>query len=187
MKRELVVPWSIAPTYEAIEPADYPPIDGLGARRLDLACQPAAVAHQLPAAQLVLLAPRLDATRGDAKTAVRRARRARVEAAARRELVGLRPWQGVNLQRLDLAIDHRNVAGVAEREPGGSRGGEVPAGRTVLRRGHEQRLAVPVEGQWHEIRRPVHRGTDHPRVGVVGEPVLGVAPALGAGAGIGGQ
>src|SRR3954462_7034013 len=106
MKRELVVPWSIAPTYEAIEPVDSPPIDGLGARRLDLACQPAAVAHQLAAAQLVLLPPCLDATRGDAKPAVRRGRRARVEAAARRELVGLRPGQGVDLQRLDLAIDH---------------------------------------------------------------------------------
>src|SRR5690606_12883330 len=49
--------------------------------------QPAAVAHQLPAGQLVLLAPGLDPARRDAEPAVRRGLRARVEAGARGEPV----------------------------------------------------------------------------------------------------
>ena len=64
-------------------------------------------------------------------------------------------------------------------------GGQIPAGRAVGRRGHQQRLAVPVEGQRHQVRRTVRRGAGHPDVDVVGEPVLGVATALGAGAGVG--
>jgi hypothetical protein len=53
------------------------------------------------------------------------------------------------------------------------------------RRGHQQRLAVPVEGQRHQVRRTVRRGTGHPDVFVVGEPMLGVATTLSAGAGVG--
>src|SRR5690606_17850984 len=49
--------------------------------RPDLAShQPPAVAHQLTTDQLVRLPPRLDAPRGDAEPAVRRAQRAGVEA-----------------------------------------------------------------------------------------------------------
>ena len=83
-----------------------------------------------------------------------------------------------------VALDHGDVAGVAQTQPDGPGGGQVPAGRAVRRRGHQQRLAVPVEGQRHQIGRAVGRGAGHPDVDVVGQPVLGVATTLGGGTGI---
>src|SRR5215216_6150520 len=115
--------------------------------------QPAAVAHQLAIGQLVHLAPGLDAARGDAEPAVRRGQRTRVEAGARDEPLTPPLRQRVDLEDLDFAIDHGHVAGVTQPQPNGSGGGEVPAGWAVRRRGHQQRLAVPVEGQRHQIRR----------------------------------
>jgi len=155
------------------------------ARPAEASDQPAAIAHQLAVGQLVHLAPGLDAARGDAEPAVRRGRRTRVEAGARGEPVTPLLWQRVDLEDLDFAIDHVHVAGVAQPQPNGSGGGEVPAGRAVRRRGHQQRLVLPVEGQRHQIRRTVRRGTGHPDIDVVGEPMLGVATTLSAGAGVG--
>ena len=43
----------------------------------------------------------------------------------------------VDLEDLDFAIDHGHVAGVAQPQPNGSGGGEVPAGRAVRWRGHQ--------------------------------------------------
>src|SRR3712207_541466 len=91
--------------------------------------QPAAVAHQVAAGQLVRLAPGLDPARGDAEPAVWRVQRARVEAGPRGEPVSSLLRQRVDLEVLDLAVDHRHVAGVAEPQPDGPGGGEVPAGR----------------------------------------------------------
>src|SRR5680860_383008 len=48
-------------------------------------------------------------------------------------------------------------AGVAQPEPNGSGGGEVPAGRAVRRRGHQQPLVLPVEGQRQAATGPCHR------------------------------
>ena len=91
--------------------------------------QRAAVAHQLAVGHLVHLAPSLDAPRGDAEPAVRRGQRTRVEAGARGEPVtrscGSAP---VDLEDLDFALDHGHVAGVAQPQPNGSGGGQVPAG-----------------------------------------------------------
>src|SRR5215207_2683003 len=155
------------------------------ARPAEASDQPAAIAHQLAVGQLVHLAPGLDAARGDAEPAVRCGRRTRVEAGARGEPVTPLLWQRVDLEDLDFAIDHGHVAGMAQPQPNGSGGGEVPAGRAVRRRGHQQRLVLPVEGQRHQIRRTVRRGTGHPDIDVVGEPMLGVATTLSAGAGVG--
>jgi hypothetical protein len=74
------------------------------------------------------------------------------------------PRQRVDLQDLDFAIDHGRVAGVAQHQPNGGGGGQVPAGRAAGRRGHQQRLAVPVEGQRHQVRRTVRRGTYRARI-----------------------
>ena len=63
--------------------------------------------------------------------------------------------QRVDLEDLDVAVDHGHVASVAQRQPDGSGGRQVPAGRALGRRGHQQRLAVPVEGQRHQERRSV--------------------------------
>jgi len=54
------------------------------------------VAHQLAVGQLVLLAPSLDAARGDADPAVRRGQRTRVEAGVRDEPVTPLLWQRVD-------------------------------------------------------------------------------------------
>src|SRR5829696_5392751 len=147
--------------------------------------QPAAVTHQLAARQLIDLAPGLDTTRGDTEPAVRRGLRAWIEACARRELVTPLLRQRVDLEDLDLAIDHGYVPGVAQPQPNGSGRSQVPAGRAVRRRGHQERLAVPVEGQRHQVRRTVRRGTGYPGIDVLGEPMLGVATTLSAGAGVG--
>src|SRR5215204_2355943 len=147
--------------------------------------QPAAVAHQLAVGQLVHLAPGLDAARGDAEPAVRRGQRARVEAGAGGEPVTPLLRQSVDLEDLDFALEHGHVAGVAQPQPNGPGGGEVPAGRAVRWRGHQQRLVLLVEGQRHQVRRTVRRGTGHPDIDVVGEPMLGVATTLSAGAGVG--
>jgi hypothetical protein len=147
--------------------------------------QPAAVAHELAVGQLVHLAPGLDAAQRDAEPAVRRGQCTRVEAGARGEPVTPLLRQRVDLEDLDFAIDHGHVAGVAQPQPNGSGGGEVPAGRAVRRRGHQQRLALPVEGQRHQVRCTVRRGTGHPDIDVVGEPMLGVATTPSAGAGVG--
>ena len=108
---------------------------------------------------------------------------ARVEAGARDEPLTALLRQRVDLEDLDFAIDHGHVAGVAQRQPNGPAGGQVPAGRAVRRRGHQQRLAVPVEGQRHQVGRAVRRGAGHPEIDVVGEPILGVAATPGAGLG----
>ena len=76
--------------------------------------------------------------------------------------------QRVDLENLDFALDYGYVAGVAQPQPNGPGGSQVPAGRTVRRRGHQQRLAVPVERQRHQIWRTVRRGTGHPDIDVVG-------------------
>jgi hypothetical protein len=44
--------------------------------------------------------------------------------------------QRVDLEDLDFAIDHGHVAGVAQSQPNGSGGGQVPACGAVRRRGH---------------------------------------------------
>src|SRR5215210_1731798 len=90
--------------------------------------EPAAVAHQLAAGQLVGLAPGLDPARGDAKPAVPPVLGTRVEAAARGEPVSRLLRQCVDLDDLDVALDHRHVAGVAQAEPSGSGRRQVPAG-----------------------------------------------------------
>jgi hypothetical protein len=194
----LVVPRAVASEAHAAPRADLPGVGGAApvveaddeALSPDAACpaetsdQPAAVAHQLAVGQLVHLAPSLDAAREDAEPAVRRGRPTRVEAGARGEPVTPLLWQRVDLEDLDFAIDHGHVAGVAQPQPNGSGGGEVPAGRAVRRRGNQQCLAVPVEGQRHQVRRTVRRGTGHPDIDVVGEPMLGVATTLSAGAGL---
>src|SRR5215217_9512513 len=79
-----------------------------------LVAQPAAVAHQLAVGQLVLLAPGLDAAREDTEPAIRRGQRTRVEAGARGEPVTLLPRQRVDLEDLDVALNHGHVAGVAQ-------------------------------------------------------------------------
>jgi hypothetical protein len=156
------------------------------ARPAETSDRPAALAHQLAAFELVRLAPGLDAARKDAEPAVRCVLRARVETGARGEPVTPLLRQRVDLEDLgDFAIDHGNVAGVAQPQPNGPGGGEVPTGRAVLGRGNQQRLAVPVKRQRHQVRRAVRRGAGHPEIDVVGEPVLGVATTLGAGAGLG--
>src|SRR5580700_8965445 len=157
---------------------------GHAARPAEASDQPAAVAHQLAAGQLVRLAPSLDPERGDAEPAVRRGQRPRVKARVRGEPVTPLLRQRVDLENLDFTLDHGHVAGVAQPQPDGPGSGQVPAGRAVRRRGHQQRLTVPVEGQRHQVRRTVRRGTGHPGIGVAGEPVLGVATTLSAGAGV---
>src|SRR5215217_2456577 len=64
--------------------------------------QPATVAHQLAVGHLVHLAPRLDAARGDAKPAVRRSQRTRIEAGARDEPLSRLTRQCADLQDLDV-------------------------------------------------------------------------------------
>jgi hypothetical protein len=92
-------------------------------------------------------------------------------------------WERVDLEDLDVALDHGDVAGVAQPQPHRSRRSEVPAGGAIGRGREKQRLTVPVEGQGHEIRRTVPgRGCD-PYVDVMGQPVLGVEATLSAGAG----
>jgi hypothetical protein len=91
--------------------------------------------------------------------------------------------QRVVLEDLDFAIDHGHVVGVAQPQPNGPGGAEVPAARAVRRRSHQQRLAVPLEGQRHQVRRTIRRGT-RTRTSCVGEPMLGVATTLSAGAGV---
>src|SRR5689334_12704472 len=100
--------------------------------------QPAPVPHQLAARQFVHLAPGLDAARGNPEPAVWRSQLTRVEAGTRGEPVPPFPRQFAHLENLDLALDHRHVAGRAEAQPDGPGGSQVPAGRAVRRRGHQQ-------------------------------------------------
>src|ERR687889_215373 len=152
--------------------------------RAEASDQPETVAHQLAVGQLVHLAPSLDAKRQDAEPAVRCGLRSRVETGARGEPVTPLLRQRDDLEDLDFAVDHGHVAGVAQPLPNGPGGGEVPAGRAVRRGGHQQRLVLPVEGQRHQVRCAVLRATGHPYIDVVGEPMLGVATTLSAGAGL---
>jgi hypothetical protein len=71
----------------------------------------------------------------------------------------------------------------AQSQPNDPGGSEVPAGQAVRRRGHQQGLAVLVEGQGDQIRRTVRRGIGHPDIDVVSQPMLGVATTLSAGPG----
>src|SRR2546429_104544 len=70
---------------------------GHAARPAEASGQPAAVAHQLAVGHLVHLAPSLDGARGDAKPAVRRGQRTRIEAGVRAE-----PVTPLLRQRVDL-------------------------------------------------------------------------------------
>ena len=74
---------------------------GHAARPAEASDQPAAVAHQLAAGQLVHLAPSLDAARGDTEPAVRRGQRTWVEAGVRDEPVTPLLRQRVDLEDLD--------------------------------------------------------------------------------------
>ena len=149
--------------------------------------QPAAVAHQLAVGQLVDLAPGLDAARGDAEPAVAPGRRPRVEAggAANRSP---RSFGSASISRTSTSPSIMDTSRVSPRPSRAVRpAGEVPARRAARRRGQQQRLAVPVERQRHQVRRTVSRRAGHPEVDVVGEPVLGVATTLCAGARVGGH
>ena len=88
----------------------------------------------------------------DPEPAARRGQRTRVEAGVRDEPGTPLLRQRVDLVDFDFALDHGHVAGVAPPQPNGLGGGQVPAGRAVRRRGHQQRLTVPVDGQRHQVR-----------------------------------
>src|SRR4051794_4462169 len=156
----------------------------VGRRRPRASDQPAAVAHQLTIRQLVHLAPSLHTSGRDAEPPVRRGLCPRVEAGAFGEAVAPIPRQRVDLEDLDLALDHRHITGGAQADPDEPGADQIPARGAVPRGGQEQCLPVPVEGQRNQVRRTVRRGTRHPDVDVVGEPILGVAASAGAGAGV---
>jgi hypothetical protein len=93
--------------------------------------------------------------------------------------------QRVDLEDLDFALDHGHVAGVAQPQPNGPGGGPgscrsgcPSAWPSAAPRRPSRRTAAP--GTAHR-----RRGTGHPDVVVVGEPMLGVATTLSAGAGVG--
>src|SRR3954447_19717254 len=153
-------------------------------RRVRASDQPAAVAHQLAVGQLVGLTPSLHAAGRDAEPPVGLCLRPRVEAGPLGEVVASLPRQRVDLEDLHLTLDHRHVTGRAQPQPDEPGGGEVPARAAVSRGGHEQCLAVPVEGQRNQVRRTVRRRTRHPEVDVVDEPIFGVATTSSAGAGV---
>jgi hypothetical protein len=91
--------------------------------------QPLAVDHDVPAGDLVGLAPGLDGVGGHEEVAPSAFEGAGVEAGPLGEEVGLGRRNVGRAEGFDPAVDHDDVAGRADAEPHAARGLEVAPGR----------------------------------------------------------
>src|SRR5918994_1014327 len=142
-----------------------------------LSNQPAAVAHQIPAGELVGLAPGLDAVRREAEVDVLLRLGAGVEPGLGGEVVG----QGVvDTERhdVDRTIQDDDVAGRAEGHPRPTTSAEVAGGPASQRRRQRQPLAVPGVGEGHEVWLAVFVRRRHPAVNLSRQQREGVRLAL---------
>src|ERR1700722_12248160 len=133
---------------------------------------PVPAADEVPAGELVGLAPRLEPLRPDPEVRVA-AQLARVEAGLGGERVACRSGDPAGRGfRLHGPLDQHQVTGGADAKPHPARGPQVAAGRASGRGAYQHRDAIPQERKRHQVGGPgfgVGRG--HPRVHVVFEPV----------------
>jgi O-acetylserine/cysteine efflux transporter len=140
---------------------------------------PVPVTDEVPAGELVRLAPRLEPLRPDPEVGVP-GQLARVETGLDGERVAcLRGDLGGRGFRLHGPLDKHQVTRGADAKPHPARGPQVTAGRAGGRGGYQHGGAVPQERQRHQIGDPGRRvGRGHPRVHVVLEPAQRVRLAL---------
>jgi len=140
---------------------------------------PVPAADEVPAGELVRLAPRLEPLWPDPEVGVA-GQLARVEAGLGGERVAcLGGDLGGRGFRLHGPLDKHQVTGGADAKPHPARGPQVAAGRAGARGGYQHGGAVPQERQRHQIGGPGYRvGRGHPRVHVAGEPAQRVHLAL---------
>jgi O-acetylserine/cysteine efflux transporter len=140
---------------------------------------PVPAADEVPAGQLVHLAPGLEPLRPDPEVGVA-GQLARVEPGLGGERVA---HLGADLAgrgfRLHGPLDQHQVAGRPDAEPGRAGGPQVAAGRAGGRGGDQHRGAVPQERQRYQVGAAGRRiGGGHPRVHLVAEPAQCVRLAL---------
>jgi drug/metabolite transporter (DMT)-like permease len=140
---------------------------------------PVPAADEVPARQLVHLAPRLEPLRPEPEVGVA-VQLARVEAGLGGEgVAGLRADLAGRGFRLHGPLDQHQITGGPDAQPHLAGGPQVAAGRAAGRGGYQHRGAVPQERQRHHIRGAAARvGRGHPCVGVVLEPAQRVRLAL---------
>src|SRR5215467_13592069 len=140
---------------------------------------PVPAADEVPAGELVRLAPRLEPLRLDPEVGVA-GELARVEAGLDGEGVAcLGGDLGGRGFRLHGPLDKHEVTGGADAQPHPARGPQVAAGRAGARGGYQQGGAVPQERQRHQVGSSAFRvGRGHPGVHVVLEPAQRVRLAL---------
>jgi O-acetylserine/cysteine efflux transporter len=142
-------------------------------------CDPVPVADEVPAGELVRLAPRLEPPRLDPEVGIT-GQLARVEAGLGGERVACVGGDlGGRGFRLHGPLDQHQITRGADTQPDSARGPQVAAGRAGGRGGDQHRGAIPQERQRHQIRDPGCRvGRGHPGVHVVLEPAQRVRLAL---------
>jgi O-acetylserine/cysteine efflux transporter len=142
-------------------------------------CDPVPATDEVPAGELVRLAPRLEPLRPDPEVGIA-GQLARVEAGLGGERVArLGGDFGGRGFRLHGPLDKHQVTRGADAQPHPARGPQVAAGRAGDGGGNQHGGAVPQERQWHQIGDPGCRvGRGHPRVHVVLEPAQRVRLAL---------
>jgi O-acetylserine/cysteine efflux transporter len=140
---------------------------------------PDSVADEVPAGQLVGLAPRLEPLRPDLEVGVA-GQLARVEPGlGGKGVAGLRADLAGRGFRLHGPLDQYQVTGGADAQPHPARGAQVAAGRAGGRGGYQHGGAVPQERQRHQVGDPGCRvGRGHPRVHVALEPAQRIRLAL---------
>jgi O-acetylserine/cysteine efflux transporter len=140
---------------------------------------PVPATDEVPAGQLVLLAPRLQPLRADNEVGVA-VQLARVEAGLRSEGVGhVGGDLGGRGFRLHGPLDQHQVTGGADAQPHLAGGPQVPGGAAGGRRGYHYCRPVPPERKRHQVGGAGCRiGRGHPRVGVVLQPPQRVRLAL---------
>jgi O-acetylserine/cysteine efflux transporter len=138
---------------------------------------PVPAADEVPAGELVHLAPRLEALRPDPEAGIQLAR---VETGlGGAGITGLRTDLGGRGFRLHGPLDQRQVAGGPGARPDLARGAQVAAGRAGGRGRHRHGGAVPQERQRHQVRGAAAGvGRGRPGVHVVLEPAQRVRLTL---------
>jgi O-acetylserine/cysteine efflux transporter len=150
-----------------------------GAAGAGSGCDPVPVADEVPAGELVRLAPRLQPLWPDPEVGVA-GQLARVEAGLGGERVArLGGDLGGRGFRLHGPLDKNQVTCGPDTQPHLAGGSQVAAGRAAGRGGDQHGGAVPQERQRHQIGGPGCRvGRGHPRVHVVLEPAQRVRLAM---------
>jgi drug/metabolite transporter (DMT)-like permease len=140
---------------------------------------PVPTADEVPAGQLVRLAPRLQPLRADQEVGIA-VQLARVEAGLDSEGVAHVGGElGGRGFRLHGPLDQHQVTGGADAQPHLAGGPQVPAGAAGGRGGDQHRRPVPEERKRHQVGGAGCRiGRGHPRVGVVLQPPQRVRLAL---------